>query len=453
MNQIPIVMTSDDNYAFQTSVTIMSILDHKNENTDCIFYVLNNGKLTVESKNVIEKFHSNIHFLTVDPQKFQNIRVLEHVPIASFYRILISDILAGIDRCLFIDGDTIIMEDLFELFTKDLHNNYVAGVKDCGIQYSSDIYKDYADKLGIQNMKTYINAGVLVMNLQKIREDNLVEEFILHMNKNYLMMDQDVINVCCYGKIEILPLEYNTFFEFYNQLDKLSGTIFSNEEIKSAIIKIKIIHFAGKYKPWNNIRCKNGNLWWNYAKQTLNSSIYEKLLDSAEKWCELRDWSYVISRCKNKKSIVVCGFSEIGKSVYRAIKANENNVVCIFCDNDLNKQGQLYDGLTILSMDNAIKQYENACFVISSQGYYSQIREQLQENEINIENIVGYFSKNSAYYEYLAEEYYQKEIEESLLFRFGSTIEMKSDIDIIIRKLKSGVKYEDAIELLMDKED
>lgn len=440
MVEIPIVMTTDNNYVIQTSVTILTILENKGNKTEFIFYILNDGKLTAESKQIIETIactnSSRVYFLTVDISLFADAATMGHIPVSSYYRLLISEMLPGFDKCIFIDGDTLVKIDIAELFLIDLKDNYVAGIKDCGIQYRLSEYMSYNEKLGIPDMKDYVNAGVLVLNLYQIRKDKMIDVFISQMRKGYLMMDQDVINASCYGKIKLLPLEYNVFSEFTNNQDKLRDTFFSKQEIECAKQKTKIIHFAGKYKPWNNIRFYYGQAWWEYAKKVLGEEQYNYLYAKAIYESELRDWSYLISSCYNSNNIIIFGYSKIGKSLYNRLKLNGINTISAFCDNNAKKQGECYDGITVNSLNDILKNFNHPFFVISSQRYYEEIKKQLISMGVMEEQLIRYFIKDKAYYYYLSEEYYEKEIEEWMLHQYGT--KDIADKESLIKEMKYG---------------
>ena len=51
-------------------------------------------------------------------------------------------------------------------------------------------------------MNKYVNAGVLLINLKQIRENNVTQKFIELAKIN--IDSQDIINIASYGKIKIL---------------------------------------------------------------------------------------------------------------------------------------------------------------------------------------------------------------------------------------------------------
>ena len=87
---------------------------------------------------------------------------------------------------IYLDSDVLIFEDLQEMYNLPFNNNYILGFLDL-LNYG-------VDYLGL-NSEKYINAGVLLINLEKIRKDNKCFE-MLYMAKNYKKLnnnDQTII--------------------------------------------------------------------------------------------------------------------------------------------------------------------------------------------------------------------------------------------------------------------
>lgn len=104
------------------------------------------------------------------------------------------------DRILYLDADTLAFKDLSEMFQIDLNENYILGML--------DYYYFGIDYLGIKSER-YINAGVVLFNLKKIRNDKKYYN-ILNMTINNMHLeneDQTVLNYALYPKIGIIPCE------------------------------------------------------------------------------------------------------------------------------------------------------------------------------------------------------------------------------------------------------
>lgn len=95
---------------------------------------------------------------------------------ATLVRLFISKILQ-VDKVIYLDTDAIVLDDISELWQTNLKGNYIAGVKDKNM----DNFIDYIDIMGLPD--DCINAGVIVMNLKKIRNDKIDDKFLNILEK------------------------------------------------------------------------------------------------------------------------------------------------------------------------------------------------------------------------------------------------------------------------------
>lgn len=113
----------------------------------------------------------------------------------SMMRIACAKMFPNTDKMLWLDCDTIIDADISDLFSMNMEGYYFAGVKELK-----------KSKGGF----SYINTGVLLMNLDKIRRDGIDDKLIWLLNSKKMdLPDQDAINLIAQGKILFLPSEYN----------------------------------------------------------------------------------------------------------------------------------------------------------------------------------------------------------------------------------------------------
>ena len=68
-----------------------------------------------------------------------------------------------LERIIFLDADTLVFKDLLEMYNLPFNDNYILGYPFHGIS-KIDKFK--------KNAKYYINIGVVLFNLKKIRNDN-----------------------------------------------------------------------------------------------------------------------------------------------------------------------------------------------------------------------------------------------------------------------------------------
>ena len=99
------------------------------------------------------------------------------------------------DKIIYIDTDTMIYNDIQELFDIELVDEEYAAVQDAvGHKFFG---------------KNYINAGVLLLNVKRIKETGLFDKCIDYiMNKRSFMPDQDAINYRR-TKFKLIPNKFN----------------------------------------------------------------------------------------------------------------------------------------------------------------------------------------------------------------------------------------------------
>ncbi len=267
---IPIVLSTDEKYAPYMYTTMISILENANIKTFYIFYLLvpSNFSKSIESTflKINDNYKCSINFIYLENVFNNYIQKIPHITLTTYYRLLIGNLLPKeIEKCIYLDIDVCVCKDLSELFNIDVTDYYIAGVVAAGYYF---LEEKNCERLNLPSMKQYVNAGMLVVNLKKIREDNMTPRFIELANKNYDSQDQDVLNVACYGKIKTLPPKYNAMIMRLKENNPLLRNLFTEEEIYEAKTNPYIIHYAGQKKPWNNIGVHMENFWWNMAKKT-----------------------------------------------------------------------------------------------------------------------------------------------------------------------------------------
>ena len=262
---IPIALTSDNNYTPFLYTTMVSILENANKNTFYDFYLIVTPDFSSKNKEQIKKlknkYDCNINFIYMQDQ-FANFGF----SVASWYRLLLSDLLPEqIDKCIFLDDDICVRTDLSNLYNTDLEDNYVAGVLACGYYIIES--KHHCKLLNIPSTKQYINTGVILYNLNKLRKDNITQKFIELSDKEWPSFDQDVMNIVCYGKIKVLPPKYNLMTNHLFIDDIRLNDLYTKEEIEEAKNNPCLIHFLDEQKPWQGFR-KYGSYWWKVALKT-----------------------------------------------------------------------------------------------------------------------------------------------------------------------------------------
>ncbi|NQO33960.1 glycosyltransferase [Streptococcus suis] len=238
MSKINIAFSINDNHCLYVFFTISMI---KKYTTNLDIFVLHTD-LSDKSKDrlrTLETESVNIHFVKIDRDLFSNLPLtLDGITIETYYRYLLPEILVDCDKVIYLDSDLLIRCDVKELWDIDVSQHYLAGVNEIDI---INRFPDHKLKLGFDLDELFINVGVLICNLQKMRQDKITHHLFTETERLkdiILFQDQDVINVALKGKIADLPLAYNY-------------TVEAMEKDLLSLDEIKVIHYNSQIaKPW-----------------------------------------------------------------------------------------------------------------------------------------------------------------------------------------------------------
>lgn len=238
---IPVYMSCDDNYVTHLCVVIASVLS--NTKSDLHFIILVSS-LSEHNKRVISEVCGNhkVSFIDVK-QKLQSIPIeikCSHISLDTCSRFFISEFTFQYKKGIYLDCDVVVNGDIAEYFDIDIGDNYVAAVDDF-------VSREYTKKLGIDR---YFNAGVLLLNIEKMRNENIVGSFfdaIKVWGNAIKYADQDILNVAFRGKVLFVPPKYGVVAPYFRGR---RTSYFSNNDVSEAIYNPLIIHFTGPDKPW-----------------------------------------------------------------------------------------------------------------------------------------------------------------------------------------------------------
>ncbi len=244
MLEYNICYSLDSKYVEQLAVSMCSILKNADDNDNITFYILDGG-LTLKEKSGIEKLKEikdfSVRYININPEEFANcpLNVIKkgdkyeptHVTLPAYFRIKLPSLLKELDRILYLDCDVVVRTSLKELFEQDVTDKAVLMTLDAESEKE-------AERLGI---KRYFNSGVLFINLDYWRKNDVENKLLCYINENQrkiLWFDQDVINVVLEGQIGEISNKWNYQYFQYEEID-------INEFANSSII-----HMAGRFKPW-----------------------------------------------------------------------------------------------------------------------------------------------------------------------------------------------------------
>jgi len=283
---ISFVLCADKNYINPLCITVFSIVKNLPKDILCNFYIFSqnfNDNNIVNLKKLEKRFKCKITNIPMENYinffKFADIGSFkcDWISIACYFRLLIFEILPhDIEECFYIDSDIIVDTDLSQLkLSQDKIFACVPGINEMEhrekhfkhLKEWSEFKKYHSDELKY----SYFNAGFFLTNVRKAKELNamyLIRNFLTKYPKPPYA-DQDVLNAI-FGQyfsdlIEYLPPQYNLNLDSkLNYKKEFNNLPFSDKELKKALLKPKILHFAGRVKPWKKFGCKYTIKYWQY---------------------------------------------------------------------------------------------------------------------------------------------------------------------------------------------
>lgn len=259
-----VVYASNDNYARHLGVSICSLFDSNTREKKIDVYILSVG-ISDENRKRLDsignRYRRNIHYIEISDLK-------EKIPfsvdtgrfdISTLGRLFIGEMLPEtVKKILYLDCDTVVIRSLKNMWALDLEGNIAGAVQE------PTIYKEVKADIGLGENDPYYNAGVLLVDMEKWREEDTGRRMMVYYEERdgkLFANDQDVINHVLKGKIKSLVPLYNFFPNYryfrYKELVKMSEAYagISENELHRAKHHPVIIHYMGDERPW-----KAGNL-------------------------------------------------------------------------------------------------------------------------------------------------------------------------------------------------
>ncbi|MBP3634666.1 MAG: glycosyltransferase family 8 protein [Oscillospiraceae bacterium] len=258
---IPIFFSIDDAYAPYLAVALRSAICHADPDRTYKAIVLyqslseeNRSRLSgLATKNFSIEFSPMEQGLDSITDTMSNRLRCDYFTLTIYFRLFIPRMFPQYDKAIYIDSDVVVLEDLAKLYDTDLGEALIGACVDRSVGHVPPLVRYMEEAVGIPK-EEYINSGVLLMDLKKLREAQLDDHF-LHLLSTYhfdcIAPDQDYINALCYGKIRYLDDGWDTMPD---------ASVQPKEP--------KLIHYNLFSKPWCYDGIAYSDEFWHYAKDS-----------------------------------------------------------------------------------------------------------------------------------------------------------------------------------------
>lgn len=246
MHYCDFVYCIDRNFNKQAFLSIASLIKTGSLNGSSVYIVHKNPRSFNKYKKKLLKIMPNLNIELIkfkyNIKNFPNLKN-SHVSEATYYRMFLADHLDNVkNNVMYVDADAYFINNISHKIPKIIkilseRDLLIAAKTEFSLKKNQS--PDIFERLGMNDK--YFNAGVMIINLQKWKENNIsniLNDKVFELENKIIFWDQDVLNSFINGKYYELPQSFNFLIDI-NYPEN-----FKNQEVD-------IIHYAGNTKPWS----------------------------------------------------------------------------------------------------------------------------------------------------------------------------------------------------------
>ena len=189
------------------------------------------------------------HFIDIPEALFADFPTTDRYPKEIYYRLVAPQFLPDkMERILYLDVDTVVINSLKPLYETAFEENYFAGCT----HTKRFLTKVNRSRLNADKTSAYVNTGVLLFNLPVLREHISFQEmqkYVHEHEKRLILPDQDILAGLYGEKIKLMDtMRYNLSDRVLNQYN--AEHWHHKIDIDWIRQNTAIIHYCGSNKPW-----------------------------------------------------------------------------------------------------------------------------------------------------------------------------------------------------------
>ncbi len=249
-------------YSIEVGVVLKTIIE--NTTAKVCFHIFIDDTVSFQNRMRLRKISNDgghvlmFHLIDVERVTVDN-ENLKAFTIGTMFRLLIPEVLADLNKVIYLDADLVFLKDIKELWDIDISEYSLGAVRDVGVNELGGVTPVVMD--GSVDRDKYFNAGVLIMNLDTVRSmGNLAANTIdvLNRYKDSKWPDQDALNYIFSNTTLFISEEWNT--------------VATKASRNNWPLERRVYHYAGQkfldyedMKPWDDcyIKVKNSLDWPN----------------------------------------------------------------------------------------------------------------------------------------------------------------------------------------------
>ncbi|OQW67878.1 MAG: hypothetical protein BVN34_10990 [Proteobacteria bacterium ST_bin12] len=259
-----VVFGCDQSYLPHLSVAISSLL-HNNSHVHISIYIIHSDINAKDWDKLLSlDLHKRHTFINakVGGGELNDLLTRDQFSKATYYRLLIETLVTH-DKVLYIDSDVVVNGSLNDFWNHDITDKYLIAVEEPTMN---------GNHLGMSPSARYFNAGVLLINLKKWRDEFISDQvinFIRTETHRLEWLDQCALNAIINGRWERVSPKYNLQTAIIEMDVKQRQNRYEFCDSNDAIINPVIIHYTGVSKPWHAYNKHHyKKIYWHYLRKT-----------------------------------------------------------------------------------------------------------------------------------------------------------------------------------------
>lgn len=307
-----IAYSCNDAYVSHTGISMISVCENNKNASELIFYLISKDischNLAI-LQTICDRYNRILHIVNFCDIAFDLTISQIGRHIETIYAKVFFSRIEGLDKVIYLDSDTIVVDSLQSLWDISLEGMYMGVV---------ETFSKSKKLLGLDKSTPFFNDGVVLVNVDYCRENHLIEktcEVIAEFDGNPPVLSEGALNKVCQGKVKYISLRYNLMagilYLAHQNVDYLSSKMrYSKDDIIDSCNNPVVIHYlsATYNRPWiktcthpyksEYLKYKAISPWFNVPLQNGKLPFRVRFIDKLIKWVGLKNFD-IIRNIKN----------------------------------------------------------------------------------------------------------------------------------------------------------
>ncbi len=274
-NVINIAYCFNDTYAEYSCVSMISVLENTKSN---IHFRIIESSVSDNMKDKIALSLSNYSNTEITYYKYNSddvvLPVHAYITVETYYKLFLADILGDkVEKLIYLDSDTIVLNDIKELFDIDMCNYAIA-------MHPLSRKPDTFHILKARDL-IYYNSGVLLINCARFRQLKIKTNIGCLSRQLYSDYEKDVkntnrtnawnseesilnflVNTTEQNICKNLDVKFNFPDAYHHERLDHNERPYPFEKFRNAFRNPTIVHYLGYGKPWNTFTEMSNSIYW-----------------------------------------------------------------------------------------------------------------------------------------------------------------------------------------------